>query len=146
MKAIELALTQYRFKEIAGKQDNPEILKYFDEIGFNGSRLKDETAWCSAFVNWVCKKTGLEYTGKLNARSWLKIGKKTINPELGDVVVFWRESPKSWKGHVAFFIRETKNWVFVLGGNQNNQVKISAYPKNRLLEYRELGSINIVGN
>lgn len=138
MKILELALKQIGIKEIAGKTDNPEVLKYFNEIGYDGTKLKDETAWCSAFVNWIAKKAGLPYTGKLNARSWLKVGKKVLNPKMGDVVVFWRESPSSWKGHVAFFVRETKNYVYVLGGNQNNQVKISAYPKKRLLQYRRL--------
>lgn len=137
MKAIELALTQVGIKEIAGKKHNPEVLKYFKEIGQSWVTT-DETAWCSAFANWICKEAGLPYTGKLNARSWLKIGRKVSKPKLGDVAVFWRDNPKSWKGHVAFFIRETKKWVYVLGGNQNNQVKISAYPKHRLLEYRRL--------
>ncbi|MFL0067761.1 TIGR02594 family protein [Tenacibaculum maritimum] len=131
-------MTQVGVKEIVGRKDNPQVLKYFDEIGYDGVKLKDETAWCSAFANWVCKKVGLPYTGKLNARSWLKVGRRVSEPKLGDIVVFWRESRSSWKGHVAFFVRETKNWVYVLGGNQNNQVKISAYPKNRLLQYRRL--------
>ena len=74
----------------------------------------------------------------VNARSWLKVGQRVSKPKLGDVVIFWRDNPNSWKGHVAFFVRETKNWVYVLGGNQNNQVKISAYPKHRLLQYRSL--------
>ena len=98
----------------------------------------DETAWCSAFVNWVCKKANLEYSGALNARSWLNIGCEVANPEIGDLVVFWRGDPNGWQGHVAFFIREAKNHIYVLGGNQNNQVKISAYPKSRLLKYRRL--------
>ncbi len=138
MKHINLALSQFGIKEVVGKKDNPEVLKYFDEIGYEGSKLKDETSWCSAFVNWVCKKSNLPYSGKLTARSWLKVGRKVEMPKLGDVVVFWRESPESWKGHVGFFIRETDNLVYVLGGNQSNQVKISAYPKYRLLQYRRL--------
>lgn len=136
MKPIELAFTQYGVREISGKEDNPEVLKYFNEIGFDGKKLKDETAWCAAFANWCLKNTGHTGTGKLNARSFLKVGSETTTPVYGDIVVFWRESPKSWKGHVAFFIRETKNWVYVLGGNQNNQVNIKAYRKNRVLQYR----------
>lgn len=137
MKAIEIALTQVGIKEIVGRKHNPEVLKYFKEIGHSWVK-DDETAWCSAFANWICKKAGLPYTGKLNARSWLKVGQRVSKPKLGDVVIFWRDNPNSWKGHVAFFVRETKNWVYVLGGNQNNQVKISAYPKHRLLQYRRL--------
>ena len=137
MKALDIALSQYGIKEIVGKNHNKEVLKYFSEIG-HAWVTNDETAWCSAFVNWVCKKAGLDYSKKLNARSWLTIGTPVTAPKLGDIVIFWRGSKTSWKGHVAFFIRETPNWIYVLGGNQSNQVKISAYPKYRLLEYRRL--------
>ncbi len=137
MRTIEIALSQIGIKEITGRRHNPEVLKYFKEIGHLWVK-DDETAWCSAFVNWVCKKAGLPYSGKLNARSWLNVGRRTTRPKLGDITLFWRESKRSWKGHVAFFIRETPSWIYVLGGNQNNQVKISAYPKYRLLEYRRL--------
>ncbi|CAA0248867.1 conserved hypothetical protein [Tenacibaculum maritimum] len=134
---ITTALSQIGTIEIKGKKHNPTILKYFKEIGKKWVQT-DETAWCSAFANWVAKTTGYPFSGKLTARSWLKIGQKITTPELGDVVVFWRESPESWKGHVGFFIRETPTHIYVLGGNQNNSVKISAYPKKRLLQYRRL--------
>lgn len=135
-KPYEFALSQFGIKEIYGKQDNPEVLKYFDEIGFDGSKLKDETSWCSAFVNWCCMKAGFQITGKLNARSWLDIGVKTEEPNIGDIAIFWRESPESWKGHVAFFVAKRNGYIWVLGGNQNDQVKISAYHESRLLGYR----------
>lgn len=134
-KLVKIALSQYGIREIKGIRDNPKVLQYFNEIGYDGERLKDETAWCSAFVNWVCKKGGATYSGQLNARSWLNVGKQVKLPKQGDIVVLWREKPNSWKGHVGFFIRQTKNWVYILGGNQNNQVNISAYPKNRVLTY-----------
>lgn len=145
-KAFEIALKEYGQKEIVGRIDNPRILEYFDESGFDGSRLKDETAWCSAFVNWCCKKAGKPYTRKLNATSWLNVGRTVDAPELGDVVVFWRGKYKGdtisgtnlMKGHVAFFVRETNNYIYVLGGNQGNQVKISAYHKSRLLDYKRI--------
>ena len=135
---IEIAFNEYGVKEIKGAIDNPEILKYFNELGFNGTKLKDETAWCSAFMNWVMKQSGLDYSGKLNARSWLKIGTATNEPKLGDIAVFWRESRQSWKGHVALYVSENETHIYVLGGNQSNQVNISAYPKNRLLQYRKI--------
>ncbi len=138
MKHLELAFSQYGVKEISGKRDNQEILKYFNDLGFDGNALKDETAWCSAFVNWVCKESGLDYSGKLNARSWTELGCEIFEPHIGDVVVFWRESKDSWKGHVAFYINERNGFIYVLGGNQSNQVKIAAYPKERVLTYRRL--------
>ena len=70
----------------------------------------------------------------------MKWQQETTDPKPGDMVVFWRESRKSWKGHIAMYIRETETHVYVLGGNQNNQVKISAYPKYRVLGYRTLNT------
>ncbi len=137
-KVLDIALTQFGIKEIPGKvENNPMILNYFHEIGQEWVK-NDEYAWCSAFVNWCCLKAGLETSGKLTARSWLKIGKKVLKPQMGDIVVLWRVSPKSWKGHVGFFIKETKDLIYILGGNQDNQVSIKAYPKERLLDIRRL--------
>ena len=140
MTPYEIAHDEYGVKEISGRQDNPQVLKYFDDIGFDGSELKDETAWCSAFVNWCCIKTGYRRSGALNARSWLNVGCEVATDEQqkGDIVIFWRESPDSWKGHVAFYVTKRSGWVYVLGGNQGNQVKISAYPESRVLQYRQL--------
>jgi len=135
------ALSMARQREIVGKQDNPEIIKMFNEAGFNGDALKDETSWCSVYVNWVAFKHNLPRSKSLTARSWLKVGHKVEDGkhEIGDIVIFSRP-PVSWQGHVGFYMREDKEWIYVLGGNQSNQVKFSAYRKNRLLGYRRLTS------
>lgn len=98
---IRIAVSQLGVSEIKGENDNPIIIKYAEE-----SEIKDfshdEIPWCSVFVNWCCKKAGLEYTGKENARSWLDIGISINEPLPGDIVVFWRNYRESWQGHVAF--------------------------------------------
>ena len=137
---IQTALSQYGIREIVGANHNDEILKYFHDIGHEWVK-DDETAWCSAFANWVCHQVCVERSNKLNARSWLEIGESTQNPEIGDIVVLWRESQNSWKGHVGFFISQTESDIFILGGNQNNQVNIKPYPKYRFLDYRRLNNI-----
>jgi uncharacterized protein (TIGR02594 family) len=138
---IKKAFEEYGVKEIEGRGDHPQIIRYFNEIGYDGEKLKDETAWCSAFANWVAKITGYEYSGRLNARSWLKVGEKVEEPQFGDVVVLWREKRKSWNGHVGFYVRQTNRYIYILGGNQRNSVCIKAYSKERLLEYRRLSKI-----
>jgi uncharacterized protein (TIGR02594 family) len=138
MNIIQTALSQYGVKETVGSKDHPQIINYFTSLGFDGNKLHDETAWCSAYANWVAKTAGYEFSGQLTARSWLTVGVSTATPEIGDVVVLWRVAPKSWKGHVGFFIKETKRYVYVLGGNQSNKVCIKAYPKNRVLDYKKL--------
>lgn len=136
VKPIDIAFKLYGIQEVTGKGDNPIIIEMFNAFGFDGKTLKDETAWCGISMNWFHKVAGYEYTGKLNARSWLDIGEKVDQPEFGDVVIFWRESKESWKGHVAFFITERDGYTWVLGGNQSNRLQISAYPTSRVLGYR----------
>lgn len=137
---MKLAFSQYGIKETVGVKDNPEVLKYFQNLGFDASALKDETAWCSAFANWVARVSALDYSAKLNARSWLEVGVEVNRDdvEFGDVVVLWRVRPTSWKGHVGFYVNEDEENIYVLGGNQGNQVCIRAYAKTRLLGYRRL--------
>lgn len=148
LKLVKIGLSQYGIKELPGINSNPEINKYFDSTGYSHLNLKEETAWCSAFINWCADKAGLEHTGQLFARSWLKTGIQTEEPKLGDVVIFWRgKSPNELitgsnikKGHVGIFIRETDYHIYCLGGNQSNSVNIAAYSRNRLLGYRRLRS------
>lgn len=138
MKLILKALSQYGIREVNGNKDHPQILAYFESLGFDGSKLQEETAWCSAYVNWVAKECGYPYSGKLNARSWLTIGQATETPDIGDIVVLWRESPESWKGHVGFYISQNQQYIYLLGGNQKNMVCIQPYDKKRVLDYRKL--------
>ena len=140
----QVAMTQWNNTEIKGQEDNKEVVKYFKDIGFDINN--DETPWCSAFMNWCAKQAGLEQTYKLNARSWLNVGTPINEDELqmGDVVVLWRESRNSWKGHVGLLMRKTDKHLYLLGGNQNNRVKISKYGKYRVLGYRRLNEEVVV--
>ncbi len=140
---LKIAFNELGTEEIPGNDNNPEVLKYASETGIKGI-TNDEIAWCSTFVNWVAWKAGLQYSGKANARSWLNIGKKVTMPEPGDIVVFWRESPQSWKGHVGIFlgISADKKRVYCLGGNQGNRVSVSAYRINTVLSYQRLAPIS----
>jgi uncharacterized protein (TIGR02594 family) len=138
MKEIfKIAMEEYGVTEVDGEEHNDRIVKYFHDIGQTWVTT-DETAWCSAFINWCALRGGYKRSNKLNARSWLKVGKETKDPVMGDICVFWRESPDSWKGHVGLYAGEKDNIIYVLGGNQNNMVCIKAYPKARLLGYRNI--------
>ena len=137
MKPIEIALNEYGTKGVAGILNNAEVVKYFKEIG-HGWVKDDETAWCAAFLNWVLKKAGKIHTGALNARSFLTYGVSTKTPQVGDIVVLWRISRNGPYGHCGLFVRQTKNTVFILGGNQLNQVCIQEYSKEYLLDYRQI--------
>jgi uncharacterized protein (TIGR02594 family) len=133
-------LRHYGIKEVVGDKHNPEILAMFAEIGFDWVK-EDEVSWCSAALNYFCFKLGYERSGKLDARSWLKMPVVVLKPSLGDIAVLWRNSPDSWEGHVGLFITQDINNVWILGGNQGNMLNISAYPRDRVLGYRQTKKI-----
>lgn len=145
-RLLNAAYTQVGVAEVVGQKDNPEILKYFNELGFDGSELKDETAWCSAVINYLCKKLHLPYSGRLNARSWEAVGIPVENPQPGDLVIFWRgSSPNDTitgtdvkKGHVGLFINKVDGLIWVLGGNQGNRFSLEPYSDTKLIGYRRL--------
>jgi len=129
-------LKYYGLKEIFGSKHNPEIVKMFHDIGYNWIN-DDETAWCSAALNYFCHKLGYERSGKLDARSWLNMTIKVTKPEMGDIVILWRDNPNSWQGHVGLYISDDKDKIYILGGNQDNMISIRSYYKSRVLGYRK---------
>jgi len=142
---IKIAMSQLGQKEISGTQDNQTIVNYAKEAGFDWVN-DDETPWCSIFVSWCAYKTDLVRSRQANARSWLLVGTSTNTPEPGDIVVFWRGSIEAWKGHVGIFLGYSKSTtrVYCLGGNQGNQVSISAYPSETVLGFRRLRDSKMV--
>jgi uncharacterized protein (TIGR02594 family) len=137
MKAWEIALLEYDTAEIIGAQNNPKILEYSKEIGATWV-TNDETPWCAIFIQWCLKQAKKQYSYHANARHFLNYGIKTDRPELGDIVVLWRDSPTATTGHVGFFIKENEKTVWLLGGNQNNKVNITPFSKSQVLDYRKI--------
>lgn len=141
--AFRVASSYLGIKEVSGAESNPQIAKWIKSI--NPDLATDSTAWCSAFTHAVAEEAGFKGSGKLNARSWLKIGDEVpaAQAQQGDVVVFWRDDKSSWKGHVGFLHSyDKKGNIRVLGGNQGNQVSIKTYPAERLLGVRRLNARN----
>jgi len=133
----------YGLKEIVGKEHNPQIVAMFAEIGFDWVK-DDETAWCSAALNYFCKKLGYERSGKLDAKSWLKMPIIVLQPSLGDIVIFWRNDPKGWQGHVGLFISQDITTVWTLGGNQGDMLCIKPYPRDHVIGYRQVHKLKTV--
>lgn len=139
---ISVAMTQLGTKEIVGGAHELEVLKYYKEIG-HAWVSDDETPWCAAFMNWVCMMAlvpMVEKSQRLRARGFLNWG-MTVNRDeaaQGDVVVLWRKSRNSASGHVGILIGWSPDGdeVFLLGGNQSNQVKVAKYSAERILDIR----------
>jgi uncharacterized protein (TIGR02594 family) len=135
----DLARTYLGEKELPGKSlNNPKILAWLRRLMPDADA--DEISWCSAFVDAMAAQTGHEQARKLTARSWLSVGEPipAAMARPGDVIIFWRESEDSWKGHVAFFQEWQGSRVRVLGGNQSNAVTSAHYPRSQVLGIRRL--------
>lgn len=142
IKVLTEALKRIGIKAFPGKTNNsPSILSWLKRLV--PTAAEDEINWCSAFAHDVVT-TALETQLPqidASARSWLKYGIPTETPQMGDMVIFWREDPKSWKGHIGIYIRDNGVYVWVLGGNQSQTVSIAPYEKSKVLGYRTHGSI-----
>jgi len=142
MNILKVASSQLGVQEIKGDENNSQIVQYARETEIT-SITDDETPWCSTFINWCAKESSLPMSYKANARSWMNVGVNAPTPKPGDIVVFWRESIHSWKGHVGIFVgfNHDASRVFCLGGNQADAVTITDYDRRKVLGFRRLEEI-----
>ncbi len=141
---LSIADKEYGVIEFPGKENNPRVLEYLATVTNIGPhwRSQDETAWCSAFVNWCVEKAGYVGTKSALSVSWLNWGKKIDKPVKGCIAVFSRGGG----GHCGFYIDEmltlSETYIRILGGNQEHMetqigaVNLRYYLKSRLLGYR----------
>lgn len=126
--------------EVAGKGNNPRIVRYYAESG-HPQTVSDETAWCAAFVGSMLHRAGYPNTGSLMAKSYLKYG-EPCDLKVGAICVMDRGNDKRF-GHVGFVVGYDHANVFVLGGNQWNQktrrseiVNVGKFPRSKIIGYR----------
>jgi uncharacterized protein (TIGR02594 family) len=128
---MKIAKQEIGQAEIAGKEHNPQIIKYHASTSLKAKA--DEVAWCSSFVNWVMTKSKLTGTNSAAAASWLGWGEKTTAKNGAIAVIKNAKAANSslttTGNHVGFLVKETATHYVLLGGNQSNQVKVSNFPK-----------------
>jgi uncharacterized protein (TIGR02594 family) len=136
-RLLVTALQMYGTIETPGPGNNPSIMTWAKKVKLSAQYKADSTAWCGLFMAYVALQSGWDAVpNPLLARSWRAFGKRAKTPMLGDVLVFWRESRKGFKGHVGIYIAEDGEAYYVLGGNQGDKVSIKRIAKTRLLEAR----------
>lgn len=112
---LDVALREVGVKEIRGGKHSTRVLQYFAAARSNVH--DDETAWCSAFMNFVFAQCHIKPTYNLSARSWLTWGKASSLPVPGAVAIWPRGN--AWQGHVNMVVRVVNNtFVDCVGGNQ----------------------------
>lgn len=127
--------------EIKGPHHNSAILDLLDAAdGTTGDGKTvqgirdDETPWCASFVSGVFELAQIPSARSAWARSYLNWGIKLPGPAIGAVAVLER-GPTS--GHVGFVVGQTAAGDLVLlGGNQADMVRLSAFNVQRVIGYR----------
>ena len=139
-------------KEIPGSESNPQILSMLklDAEWPEG----DEVPWCAGFVGYIMWLLRLPRPKSLLARSWLNIGLPITlgEAEVGfDIVILSRgDRPQpgpedtTAPGHVGFYagihnrLDGDGDRVYLLGGNQNDEVNLRSYSYRRILGIRRV--------
>ena len=120
-------------KELLGKDNNPKILAWADELGLKNVYTADEIPWCGLFMAYVCHLAGkLIVNDPLWAKNWLNYGTEQSVAMFGDILVFSRKGGN----HVAIYVCEDAKCYHTLGGNQGDQVSIVRIDKARCIGIR----------
>ena len=127
---------QLGVKEGMPKESEQSPVKYLNYEGVPaGMRSEKETdAWCGAFVNYVLEESGYigESENPLAVANWngkwrrWGEGKQIEKPSYGAIVTFVNSRGGDHMGFVVGISEDNKN-LFVLGGNQNDEVNVSKY-------------------
>lgn len=129
---MQIAIMEQGVQEWANG-DNPRILEYLKSCGISGSLLKDETAWCAAFVNWCVLRSGYQPKGSAKVSDWWSWG-RPVAATYGAICILQPLTvDQASSGHIGFLHAQDATNVWLLSGNSKNQVRISAYPKSKLI-------------
>lgn len=132
---MRVALLELGVAERPGAANAHRIITYHASTSLKAT--SDSVAWCSAYVCWVLESTGIKSTKSAAARSFIGWGRALNEPTYGAIVVFRRDAAGPTAGHVGFFVdAPSVGMISVLGGNQDDQVKVKNYPAADLLDVR----------
>ena len=140
MRWLDYAEGELGQHELRGSQHNPRILEYHSTTTLGDwGRSRDETPWCSSFINWCFVRAGVQGTDNALARSWIRWGSPVAlrDWQLGDVMVVRHRRGKARsvgsRGgyHVVYPYRVGKRFIVGLGGNQGNEVSFKRFSRRR---------------
>ncbi|MFZ1985091.1 MAG: TIGR02594 family protein, partial [Desulfatitalea sp.] len=137
------AMNELGQMEIPGpNRANPRILEYHKSAHFSSTDDSGgENAWCAAFISWVMKQHGYALPQfAFRAMSWTTFGKATAKPTFGAIGIKGRRGG----GHVAFVVGKSRDGklLYMLGGNQNDEVSINYYKKEDWIKFVVPGDYN----
>lgn len=123
--------------EVGGNNRGPFVKKYL-----NGHAPEGEP-WCAGFVSYCFSQfpSGMPFPYTVGARDvlrqfknkgWTQAPNSGNSPEPGDVVVWWRESLPSGKGHVGLVHQLSDGFLYTIEGNKSPNVQGFSYVFSRM--------------
>jgi uncharacterized protein (TIGR02594 family) len=138
LSPIEAAFVLYGQQE----GNNAEIQKVLD---YFGSKLtQDQYPWCAPFLSYIHAQAGIPLRIQ-SARAFLKKGQsiQADQAQVGDILVMRNTNEKTggwngWGGHVVMIVKKEGDVFWGLGGNQNDEVNVTMFHKDRVLGIRRI--------
>ncbi|MDP2705063.1 MAG: CHAP domain-containing protein [Patescibacteria group bacterium] len=140
-KGVKFYLQHFNEMVKVKKEKKHGLELALEYVGFGNVFNKDGLSWCADFVVAIFKgKLPVEpsRSAKILWKNFQEAGLTTKNPSPGDLIFFWRESPRSWKGHTGVIKEVTENHIVTVEGNIKGKVVVRTYKRNhipRLLGY-----------
>jgi uncharacterized protein (TIGR02594 family) len=124
-------------REVGGNNSGPWVKKYL-----GGAGLDEGNPWCASFVSWcffhACgdNKSKMPFPYNPLARGVFSAckakGWQVGDPKPGDLIVWWRESLHSGKGHIGFVESVKDGFVYTIEGNKSDRVQQFQYVLGRI--------------
>lgn len=148
--ALGAALGELRrgAREEGADNSGPWVEKYLNGI------VAAPQNWCAGFVSWCFTQApgGIPFRYSLGARDirkqfarkgWTYDPSDRI-PEPGDIVVWWRDQPDSWKGHIGLVHHVSSGILYTVEGNKGGfpaPVRVFDYVLGRIDKLLGFGSV-----
>lgn len=131
-KWLTIARGELGVHETPGPAATARIAEYHGATSLHAT--SDEVPWCASFVSWCLEQAGVRSTRSAAAASYAAWGAACV-PQPGAIVVLRHKTAgadaatgSSSGNHVGFWVGADPAHVHILGGNQSDSVKESAFP------------------
>lgn len=101
---------------------NPVVLNFIHSVNNKKNITNTDLPWCSCFMNYNTKESGIAGTDNAMALSWRKWGTPIPGPVVGSITTIPIGDQGS--GHVNVVVGIVGNKLALLGGNQSDQVSV----------------------
>lgn len=108
-----------------------EMYHSFTDLG----RAPEDYAWCSSAMCYVFESAGIKSTRDTAASSWRMWG-EPCQARYGAILV--------WDHHVGLYVYQDRRNYWVLGGNQADEFRVSAFKKTNVIAIRAPGLDDLI--